>query len=315
MSNSKPLISILINNHNYGRFLRDAIGSALNQTYRYVEVIVVDDGSTDDSREIIASYGNQIVPIVKENGGQASALNAGFVATRGEWICLLDSDDTWSPEKVERIVEEASAFPEAVLIYHRVRFVLEDLRPTERLYPAGVFKGDISERVASGGGWWAAAPTSGLCFRSDALRRIGCVPEEDFRICADAYLYSLVPFLGPVCGMMDCLGQYRQHDSNNFHSAQSATNGSVVKELRSREQFIRVVTARVNSRLERMKLGIVLDLRRHWGYQVQRYYLGMAGHSSAPRLCWEALRLPGEPSVIARLRTAGGLLLHGWRLR
>jgi glycosyltransferase involved in cell wall biosynthesis len=68
-----PLVSIIINNYNYGRFLPDAIASALRQTYERVEVLVVDDGSTDHSREVMTSYGDQIIPILKENGGQASA--------------------------------------------------------------------------------------------------------------------------------------------------------------------------------------------------------------------------------------------------
>jgi len=65
-----PLVSI-INNYNYGRFLKEAIDSGLNQTY-HVEVIVVDDGSTDNSQEIITSYGNRIIPVLKKNGGHFS---------------------------------------------------------------------------------------------------------------------------------------------------------------------------------------------------------------------------------------------------
>ncbi len=91
-----PKLSILINNYNYGRFLGEAIDSALAQTYRNIEIIVVDDGSTDNSCEIIAGYGDRIIPILKENGGQASAFNAGFAISTGEWIALLDSDDVFS---------------------------------------------------------------------------------------------------------------------------------------------------------------------------------------------------------------------------
>ena len=72
-----PLVSIIINNYNYGNFLPIAISSALKQTYSNVEVVVVDDGSTDNSREVVAGYGDHIVPILKENGGQASAFNSG----------------------------------------------------------------------------------------------------------------------------------------------------------------------------------------------------------------------------------------------
>lgn len=103
--NTNPLVSIIVNNYNYARFIRDAIDSALYQTYTRVEVIVVDDGSTDDSPGIIMEYGNQITVILKQNGGQASALNAGFNVSNGEIIVFLDSDDILLPAAIERAVE------------------------------------------------------------------------------------------------------------------------------------------------------------------------------------------------------------------
>src|SRR5260370_30307126 len=95
------LASIIINNYNYAAFLREAIDSALNQTWSPTEVIVVDDGSTDGSREIIATYGDRILPVMKENGGQNSALNAGFSASRGDVILFVDSDDALLPTAAE----------------------------------------------------------------------------------------------------------------------------------------------------------------------------------------------------------------------
>ena len=86
-------VTILINNYNYARFLPAAIDSALSQTYHPLEVVVVDDGSTDESLDIIRDYGDRVRPVFKSNGGQASAFNAGFAASRGEVICLLDADD------------------------------------------------------------------------------------------------------------------------------------------------------------------------------------------------------------------------------
>src|SRR4051812_487104 len=84
------LVSVVVNNHDYGRFLAEAIDSALGQTYLHTEVIVVDDGSTDDSREIIAGYGSRVTAVLKENGGQASAFNAAFRELRGEVVLFLD---------------------------------------------------------------------------------------------------------------------------------------------------------------------------------------------------------------------------------
>ena len=90
-----PTASILINNYNYGHFLKEAINSALNQTQisRDIEVIVVDDGSTDNSHDVINSFDSRIIAIKKRNGGQASAFNAGVSKASGEFIFFLDADD------------------------------------------------------------------------------------------------------------------------------------------------------------------------------------------------------------------------------
>src|SRR4051812_4883990 len=84
-----PLVSIIIDNYNYARYLPDAIDSALGQTYRPIEVIVVDDGSSDGSREIIIAYGDRLLPVFKANGGQASAFNAGLASCQGEIVIFL----------------------------------------------------------------------------------------------------------------------------------------------------------------------------------------------------------------------------------
>src|SRR5258708_31462520 len=87
-----PLVSIVINNYNYARFLSKAIDSALAQTYRNVEVIVVDDGSTHNSVQIIRAYGDRVVPVLKENGDHGSAFNAGFARSQGDPVWFLHAD-------------------------------------------------------------------------------------------------------------------------------------------------------------------------------------------------------------------------------
>ena len=99
----RPLVSIVINNYNYARFLRAAIDSALSQSYASIEVLVVDDGSTDQSRAIIDSYGDRIRPVLKKNGGQASALNTGFAQCQGGIVIFLDADDILLPHATQRV--------------------------------------------------------------------------------------------------------------------------------------------------------------------------------------------------------------------
>lgn len=101
------LLSVILDNYNYSVYLREAIDSVLAQTHGDFELIIVDDGSSDRSREIIETYANRdvrIKSIFKPNGGQASAFNAGFAVSCGEIICFLDSDDYFAPTKLAEIV-------------------------------------------------------------------------------------------------------------------------------------------------------------------------------------------------------------------
>ena len=98
--NNPPRVSIVIINYNYGQFLREAIDSALRQTYPHTEIIVVDDGSTDNSREIIASYGSKVLPVLKKNGGQRSALNAGLRRAGERWLSFLTPMTIYFPTRL-----------------------------------------------------------------------------------------------------------------------------------------------------------------------------------------------------------------------
>lgn len=98
-------VSVVIPNYNYGRFLREALDSALNQTYKPLEVVVVDDGSTDESHEILAEYETKGVKVIRQkNCGVGAARNTGAKASSGEVIAFLDADDIWFPEKLEKQV-------------------------------------------------------------------------------------------------------------------------------------------------------------------------------------------------------------------
>src|SRR5215831_7401321 len=167
-----PRASILINNYNYAHYLRQAIDSALRQDYLNIEVVVVDDGSTDNSREIILSYGHRIVPVFQQNGGQGSTFNTGFRSSTGDLICFLDADDVFLPGKVSSLVAEYQRDPEAVLFYHRLQLVDSDLQPQGRPWPQRVWRGDIRWRVERSGMWWPRPTTSGLCGTRTFLERI-----------------------------------------------------------------------------------------------------------------------------------------------
>ena len=208
------LISIIINNYNYGRFLRDAIDSALSQTYPNTEVIVVDDGSTDNSREIIASYGDQIIPVLKENGGQASAFNAGFAMSRGDIVIFLDADDLLLSRAVEEIVKVWR--PGLAKVQYPLKVIDADGQPQGMQKPFGAMpSGDLTELILSVG-VYTYPPTSGNAFSRSVLLQLLPMPEKEWRIGADTYLSLLSPFLGEVISLHKALGLYRVHGSNYY---------------------------------------------------------------------------------------------------
>jgi glycosyltransferase involved in cell wall biosynthesis len=242
---SGPLVTVLINNYNYGRFLEDAIDSALNQTYRNLEVIVVDDGSTDDSREVIASYGDRIIPILKENGGQASALNAGFAASRGEIICLLDSDDSFDPRKVERVVPNCQP---GSMLYHPLRLEPGDDVFAPHAVPANFYRYARQYRFVP----YIGSPTSGLVIRRDLALRLMPLPTQHVRSCADDFIVRGAGLIGEVVGIPDVLGKYRVHGKNACYGTQA---------LKSRE-FIGQMERYLNEKLVEAGKAPVIDFDR-----------------------------------------------------
>jgi glycosyltransferase involved in cell wall biosynthesis len=222
MQSRKPLVSIIINNYNYGQFLRDTIESALHQTYDTIEVIAVDDGSTDDSREIIASFGDQLIPVFKENGGQASAFNAGFSHCRGEVVFFLDSDDMLLPHIVERVAMEFQANPSIAKVQYRLAVIDALGNRTGALRPAGSLpmpSGDLRRQVLKFPDDISWQSTSGNAFAAWILRQIFPTPEQFYRICADYYLSNLPPLFGPVLSLGEVGGCYRIHGFNRHNTS------------------------------------------------------------------------------------------------
>ena len=223
-----PLVSITINNYNYERFLTQAIDSALAQTYPNVEVIVVDDGSTDDSAAVIAGYGDRIVSIFKENSGQASAMNIGFAASRGEVICLLDADDVFLPEKVATVVEFFQKSPDIGWVFTesapyqtkiiekstfstlccRIRSESRQFNSEEINFQRNVRAGKIPDFAPS---------TSNLCFSRNVLEKIFPLPEVrgiSGMAISDLYIHTLAIGLSSGYFTQRDLGIYRHHDVN-----------------------------------------------------------------------------------------------------
>jgi glycosyltransferase involved in cell wall biosynthesis len=208
-------VSIVINNYNYGRFLDEAIRSALEQKEPALEVIVVDDGSTDNSRAIIESFGSRVTAIYQENGGQAAAFNTGIRAANGDWVWLLDADDCLKPDAVRKargLIEPGVS---------RIAMGMERIdSPGHHIdiqLPNGGINltGSLRDLILEHGGL-PSVPTSGNLFSREALLTISPVPEASFRICADAYLFVMSAKCGLTKLDSSVVACYRVHGGNNF---------------------------------------------------------------------------------------------------
>ncbi len=211
-----PLVTVVMTTYNYGRFIEEAIESVLSQDYppERLEIVIVDDGSTDDTAERVGKYGAEVRYFFKPNGGQASALNFGFANARGEIIALLDAVDFWLPGKVRRVVEELQKNPELGMVYHA--FLEFDMETKERRNPpfrpvSGHFFGGKKEF------FWYQPPGTATAYRRKALEAILPLPEE-VRMLADGYLDVLIAFNSPVLAIPEYLAAYRFHGNNNFHA-------------------------------------------------------------------------------------------------
>lgn len=116
-------ISVVVASYNHAPYLRACIESALHQTRAPDEVIVIDDGSTDGSREVIEAFGAAIRPVFQENHGTYATLNRGIRLASGDWIALHNSDDVWEREKLERQAEIVAAHPDVGLVHTGVRYI------------------------------------------------------------------------------------------------------------------------------------------------------------------------------------------------
>lgn len=207
-----PRVSVLIPTYNRAALLCEAIDSVLAQSFRDFEIVVVDDGSTDDTLARLAVYGDRVRVLRADHGGPARARNAGFAAARGDYVCILDSDDLYYPHKLALQVEHLDAHPDTVMVYTEFSAFDADGFWDEfhlRTYhasayrPAGKRRYDeiFSERLPLGGAALDAHPgwrergawrgdiyekylfdtvvfTNSMMFRRELLQRVG--PQDPY---------------------------------------------------------------------------------------------------------------------------------------
>lgn len=306
----RMLVSIIISSHNYDRYLREAIDSALTQDYPQVEVVVVDDGSTDRSRRIIEGYGDRIVAVLKEQGGQCSCVNAGFAASRGDIVLLLDADDVLYPHAARLHAERLANG--AVKSCGYMDVMDADGRPTGAWIPRRLPEsGDyLAETLKAGIDSFQTSFTSGHAWTRSFLERVLPLPE-DARIGPDGYLTAIDRLFGRIEFIHEPVCRYRVH----------ATNRGPVRfrfdaaHLRTRVQRKQRRIAYAEAWIE--ELGYRVDPRRFrrlrdWRVTLMMHALSLLDPSE-PRLPpWELVSAPFRTRPLrigASLRASAALLL------
>jgi glycosyltransferase involved in cell wall biosynthesis len=245
---AKLPISVLIDTYNHERFIEKAINSVLEQGFPVTgrEIIVVDDGSTDRTPQIVKRFEAHLRYIRKENGGQASAFNVGIPECRGEIIAFLDGDDYWLPGKLSRVVDVLAKNSAVGFVGHAIKESLPDGQ--ERISaPAKDEKCRIQSlesarlfRLSK-----SFLGTSRMTMRAEIARRILPVPEA-LVFEADEYLFTLAAAMSEVVILQEPLTCYVIHGSNLYVSAGSGKAG-----LRRKQQ----VMAALASSLQRALRG------------------------------------------------------------
>jgi len=243
---TKPFVSVLIDTYNHERFIEEAIVSVLQQDYPAAErdIIVVDDGSTDRTPEIVRKFEPRLRLIRKPNGGQASAFNVGIPECKGEIISFLDGDDWWAKEKLRKVATSLFDEPSVGIVGHGIVNVQQDGREqAESLREGFQFKADTLEGARLLRRRGAFLGTSRMAIRSNLLRRIGPIPEE-IEVQADEYLFTLAAASAGAQILPDTLTYYRLHDANNFQLASHD-----VKRLQRKQKSMEALARGLSRRL------------------------------------------------------------------
>jgi glycosyltransferase involved in cell wall biosynthesis len=255
-------ISVIIPTYNYARFLGEAIDSVLAQTRPALEIIVVDDGSTDDTPRILAEYGDRIRVIRQENLGASAARNTGIAAARGEWLAFLDSDDLWRPQKLECDAARIAADPDLGMV-HCGAEQFDNTGQTLFVFLGGR-EGWVAPDLLRLDREVIAAPGSGLTVRKTAAEEAGgydprLEAAEDWDFCyrvACRYRAGFIP---------EVLARYRLHGSGRHLNIRKMENGMLMaleKAFQSSDPAVQSLRSRTYGRLHLVLAGCYFRSRQ-----------------------------------------------------
>ena len=209
-----PSISVVIATHNRSAFLRETLESILAQRFRDYEIILVDDGSTDDTRQMIASYGDKVRYFYQNNSGPAAARNLGVRQARAPWVAFQDSDDLSTPDHLQVLHDYVEARPECAMVFangvylggrEHGRETIIPAKKSRRLAAEGVCLNDLFEK--------SIARLQAALISKAAYGAAGGM-NESLRVCHDLDLFLRLGAKFPVAYLDRVVFRYRKHEGN-----------------------------------------------------------------------------------------------------
>ena len=306
-----PRLSVIIPNYNYQEFIGQAIDSALAVLWPQVQVIVVDDGSTDRSREVIEAYRGRIEIVHQANAGQLQAYNVGFTLATGDVVIFLDSDDLLDPEVMQQVA--AVWRPGLSKVQYRMRTIDAAGRPLGNVIPQ-FHSVPTPEEIRHWAATTTAYPTppgSGNAYARDYLAQIFPLDDSCGRP-GDASCLAAAPFLGDVLTVPKALGSYRIHGRND-----GAASTLDVKQFQL--HVVRALQRHVYAQRIARRVGLVIEDRAINGslsylpYRLASLRLAAATHpiagDSSFKVLGDVLRALPKPQGMS---TKGKLAIAVW---
>jgi len=209
----KPTVSVIIPAFNAEKYISETLKSLFNQTFTDFEAIVINDGSTDSTLSILKKYEDRVYLINKKNGGPASARNTGICQSRGEYICFLDSDDLWAPNKLQAQVRTMRN-SDCLMSYTDVEvFKTED--DYKKAKKMGVLTCDLEGEVVKDLFWNNFIVNSSVMFRKSCINVVGLLDESPLLIGVEDYDYWIrISLKGKIKHIPQVLVSYRLHNTN-----------------------------------------------------------------------------------------------------
>lgn len=303
-----PLVSVVITNYNYGRYVSVAIQSVLNQSYGNIETIVVDDGSSDESHRVIAGFEDRITPLYIDHHGQCAAINAGFALCRGEIIVFLDADDYLIGDAIQRFVEaftgnEGITKIQGYMLGVDAKGLDLNRQIPRRLSPSGDYKRAVLEI-----GPWVCdhAWTSGIAWARWFIEQVFPLPEDvDNRVFPDGCLNPLSVLYGPILTLKEPVAYYRIHGSNHGPIGTEFTAPSLrLKLTRMRNSFAFAAERAARSGIK-VPLEDWMKWKLSWRDNLSQYAVSLMDKSQIPPGFGQMVFAPFKTRKRTVLRAAG----------